>query len=97
MTWRDVSMDNFVAACLRSGFDSHCPDCEIGTNTAGRLFYRTCGRDKDEHQRYLKLIAEAEQEAQKVVREIKERNLLPKAIIKAAYDEAEREARRLGR
>lgn len=87
MTWQ---MENFVQKVIRTNFNSHCPDCEITTDSRGSLVAYQCGRDKDEHTRYLELIEEAEQEAQKVVREIQERNLMPLAIIKAAYDGAER-------
>jgi hypothetical protein len=44
-----------------------------------------------------KLRQHAEREAHKLIVQAKERELLPKAIINAVYDDAEREVRRLGR
>lgn len=77
-------------------FDPACPDCRVPSKYGG-FTLRRCGLTKAEHKRIKKLRAEAEQKAHQLMVEARERELLPKAIIKMAYDEAERQSKQTDR
>lgn len=67
---------------------STCPDC--GSDP--------CGLSKREHRHMERLRAQAERQAHQLVVQARERELLPRALIKEVYDKAEQDVRRqLGR
>ncbi len=81
---------------IYGGWDSECPDCRIPNKYGGHT-YKACGLTKGEHRRMSKLRKQAEEKAHQLMVEARERDLLPRAIIKMAYDEAERQTKRTDR
>ncbi len=74
------------------GWDITCPDCKVPSQYGG-WHYVGCGLSKSEHKRMAKLRVKARAEAHRQMVEAKEQTLLPRAIIEAIYDEAERRVR----
>ncbi len=76
-------------------WDADCPDC--GTKKIpGKqgTFIDPCSMTYKEHAHWRELRQEAARKAREIVLKAREDALLPEAIIKAVYDEAERQARR---
>jgi len=75
--------------------DWRCPDC-FHPNERGGTTINPCGLTKAEHKRLRKLRKQAERRAHQLVVDARERELLPRALIKEVYDQAERDVRRRG-
>ena len=78
--------------------DYGCPDCQINTRHPSgyggiRTTYQDCGLTAKEHKRVAKARRRAEKEARKLLVEAREREQLPRALIKEVYDQAERQVR----
>jgi hypothetical protein len=79
-------------------YDTGCPECRV--YNAGGVWVRCepCGLTYEEHRRMSTLRAQAEKQAHQLAMQARERQLLPRALIKEVYDKAERDVRRqLGR
>ena len=76
---------------MYGGYDVFCPDCNVPDGSGHRLV--PCGLSKSEHKRMRKLRSQAEKQVHQLVVQARERELLPRAIIKEVYDEAERGVR----
>ncbi|MGB8098963.1 MAG: hypothetical protein WCF17_17525, partial [Terracidiphilus sp.] len=61
-----------------------------------RTTYRDCGLTAKEHKRVAKARRRAEKEARKLMVEAREREQLPRALIKEVYDKAERDVKARG-
>ena len=81
---------------IHGGYDAFCPDCNVPDGSGYRLV--PFGLSKAEHKRMRKLSVQAEKQAHQLAVQARERQLLPRAIIKEVYDQAEQDVRRqLGR
>ncbi len=81
-------------------FERDCPDCCANAERLKGVKQQWacgCGLTVAEHKRMRGLRAQAEQKAHQLMVEARERDLLPRAIIKMAYDEAERQTKRTDR
>jgi hypothetical protein len=78
--------------------DPWCPDCWKPPPSGYGFVYKPCGLSNAEHKRMRKLRAQAEKQAHQLAVEARERELLPRALIKEVYDQAEQDVRlQLGR
>lgn len=80
---------------ISGDWDAQCPDCGL-QEIPGKCgtFIAPCGMTWEEHREMRDLRKEAERRAHQLVMEAKKRDLLPQAILKAIYDETERDIRR---
>ncbi len=76
-----------------------CPDCWVMKDGGGYTYegFEPCGLTAAEHRRMAKLRKRAEKQAHQLMVKARESTVLPRAIIKEVYDQAERDARRVGR
>jgi hypothetical protein len=74
-----------------------CPDCWQPQPNGYAKVYKPCGLSNSEHRRMAKLRKRAEKQAHQLMVKARESTVLPRAIIKEVYDQAERDTRRLGR
>lgn len=72
----------------------NCPDCRVYNDAGVWVANEACGLTREEHKWMAEERRKAEAEAHRLMLEGKVEQLLPKAIIKAIYDEAEEAVRR---
>lgn len=75
-------------------WDNGCPYCRINDDRGKCVRIEPCGLTGSEHSELAKLRKQAEEQARLLVVEARKREILPQAILKAVYDEAERNVRR---
>lgn len=73
---------------------TNCPDCRVYNDEGVWCRSEACGLTWDEHRWMAEERKKAEAEAHQLIVEGRAQQLLPRAIIKAIYDEAEQAANR---